>query len=533
MLKKVFIENEYKGWTRFAIVFAFCFTFILSLVLADVPYMDDLTRMDNGNGYWEYEGRPLTTLLIALLNFNFNPIYNIGPIPLIFGTLFFAYSVCYATSKMDIKQNLVNILPFTLLACNPYFIQNLSYQFDSIGNLFSVAFILFAFFYKHKNIFKTYAVQVLCLVIVSSLYQPTINMYIALFAINILFQFKKTNDKFFRSVFYYSSVFILSSLIYYIGCQLGFKYFYPEVAYRSDMITPTLSSLIFSYDYSIKELIDMNQSFRGETMFWLVKISAVMLVVNMIIVIFKGIFNKEYTQFNKIMLTIGVFLVPVILFISIWGPFIVLKELFFNPRDFPVAGVFFMGGAMSFYFLNVKGYLNMLFIGTTLLGVCGFSFVYGSALKHDYNYKTYVYDSIAMKMEDHIEEVGDKKVNIYGRPATSSFVRLALVEHNFIYRLIYADNTNFFKKYNLGARTIPNIVGGFVLDDLDEWNMICDQKIKPMVSNRNYDIFNFNDHVSIWFKRTPKFCENYPLETDIHFSRKQDVYQQTYGDDNK
>lgn len=319
MLKKVFIENEYKGWTRFAIVFAFCFTFILSLVLADVPYMDDLTRMDNGNGYWEYEGRPLTTLLIALLNFNFNPIYNIGPIPLIFGTLFFSYSVCYATSKMDIKQNLVNILPFTLLACNPYFIQNLSYQFDSIGNLFSVAFVLFAFFYKHKNIFKTYAVQVLCLVIVSSLYQPTINMYIALFAINILFQFKKTNDKFFRSVFYYSSVFILSALIYYIGCQLGFKYFYPEVAYRSDMITPTLNSLIFSYDYSIKELIDMNQSFRGETMFWLVKISAVMLVVNMIIVIFKGIFNKEYTQFNKIMLTIGVFLVPVILFISIWG----------------------------------------------------------------------------------------------------------------------------------------------------------------------------------------------------------------------
>ena len=82
--------------------------------------------------------------------------------------------------------------------------------------------------------------------------------------------------------------------------------------------------------------------------------------------------------------------------------------------------------------------------------------------------------------------IGDKKVNIYGRPATSSFVRLALVEHNFIYRLIYADNTNFFKKYNLGARGIPNIVGGFVLDDLDEWNMICDKKIKPMVSNRNY-----------------------------------------------
>lgn len=529
MLKRVFIEREFTRGYKFSIVLGFCMIFVLSLILANVPYMDDTTRMDNGLGQWEYEGRPLTSLLLALLNFNFNPIYNIGPIPLIFGTLFFAYTVCYATDKMLLKKNLVNILPFTLLACNPFFIQNLSYQFDSIGNMFSVGFILLAFFYQNKSKIKTYIIQLLFLVGVSTLYQPTSNMYIGLFLINIMFQFKETNRNILKSTIYHGSIYVLSCVIYYIGCAAAFKYLYTDVAFRSDMIEPTLNSLLFSYEYSFNDFIDMCQSFKSENMYYLAKVAFGMMFINLIYLIFKNSKNKEYRTESKWIINILLITLPFTLFLTLWGPFILLRELFFNPRDFPIVGIFFMAGAMSFYFLDKKGYINMLFIGITLLSVCSFSFVYGSALKHDFDYKRYVYDSIAMKMEDHREEIGDKKVNLYGRTATSSFVRLALVEHNFIYRLMYADNTNFFKTYNVGARNIPNLQGGFVLDNLDEWNHICDNKIKPMVSNSNFDIFNFDDHISIWFKRSPNFCDNYPLETDIHFSRKQDVYDATYG----
>lgn len=119
----------------------------------------------------------------------------------------------------------------------------------------------------------------------------------------------------------------------------------------------------------------------------------------------------------------------------------------------------------------------------------------------------------------------DKKIHLYGRITTTSFVRQALVEHNFIYRILYADNTNFFKAYGLGSRGINNIQGGFVLDNLEEWKEICKTKMKPMVYNSGYEIYNFKDHISVWFKRTPKFCDNYPLETDIHFSRKEDMYR--------
>lgn len=107
-----FKDKEFEGRDKFLAISSFCFLFILSLIIANVPYMDDYTRMDNGLGQWQYEGRPLTSVLIELLNFNTKPIYNIGPIPLIFGMLFFSYSVHYATSKMNLKKTLVNIFRF-------------------------------------------------------------------------------------------------------------------------------------------------------------------------------------------------------------------------------------------------------------------------------------------------------------------------------------------------------------------------------------------------------------------------------------
>ena len=523
-LKEVFIDKEYSGNQKFLIILGFCLIFILSLVIANVPYMDDYTRMDNGLGQWEYEGRPLTTLLVALLNFSINPVYNIGPIPLIFGTIFFAYTVHYATNKMDIKKNIVNVLPFTLLACNPFFIQNLSYQFDSIGNMFSIGLVLISFFYSSSSKIKTYLVQLFSLVAVSALYQPSSNIYIGLFVINLLYQFKHTHSNILKSTGYHVSIYLLSCAIYYVICLISFK-FYPDVAFRSHLIDLNLKSFLFTYSYSIKEFADMAISFTNEKMYILAQIAFVMLIINVIYVLIKVNKKENINKKNIVFLNIILTLSPFILFLSIWGPFILLKELFFNPRDFPVIGVFFMAGAMSFYFIDKKGYLNLTFVSLVLIAVCGFSFVYGSVLKRDYEYKSYLYDSIAMKLEDHHKEVKDKKINLYGRITTSSFVRLALVEHNFIYRLLYADNTNFFKAYGLGAKNIPNIQGGFVLDNLDEWNEICKNKKEPMVYNSNYEIFNFEDHISVWFKRTPVFCDNYPLETDIHFSRKDDVYQ--------
>ncbi len=87
---KVLYLKELQGKDKFNFIFLLCLLFTLPLIIANVPYMDDYTRLDNGYGYWEIEGRPLTTFLFKILNFNFTTIYNIAPLPLLVGTLFFA-----------------------------------------------------------------------------------------------------------------------------------------------------------------------------------------------------------------------------------------------------------------------------------------------------------------------------------------------------------------------------------------------------------------------------------------------------------
>lgn len=506
-------EKEWHGTEKFKMIFILCIAFILPLIIANVPYMDDNTRLDNGYGYWEIEGRPLTTLLMKILNFNATNIYNIAPLPLIIGVLFFSFSVYYVTSKMDMKKNLINIIPFIFLICNPFFLQNMSYQYDNIGHIFSVSLLLLSFFYENKNKIKEVSIASLLLLLSCSSYQPSTNIFIVLFFLNIIYDIKKYNNL--------SSYIIKKSLIYIIGLfgyyifyYIGFTFFFHETANRNNLIN--ISQILESYRYSFKEFLELTNGFNKDTIRILIDISFIMFIFNILYKIVKEM--KTEKSIIKIVLLL---FTPFFILLSIWGPFILLKELFFNPRDFPVIGVFFMGAAYSFKFIDKKGYLQVLIISAILLCVFSFSYIYGNALNQDYMYKKYVYDNISLKLEEKEDVIAKKQIRIYGRNAMSSFVGQALIVHPFLSKLIFPDNTNFFKAYNLAARNVYNIKGGVVLDDYEEWINICKNKPTPLIKDGNYEVYNFKDHVSIWFKRTPDFCDNTPLESESHFDKKE------------
>lgn len=516
---KVLYLKELQGKDKFNFIFLLCLLFTLPLIIANVPYMDDYTRLDNGYGYWEIEGRPLTTFLFKILNFNFTTIYNIAPLPLLVGTLFFAASAFYATNKMNLKNTPVNIFPFILLVCNPFFLQNISYQYDSIGHLFSVGFILLAFFYYNDNKYKQFFSSSLLIALSCASYQPTSNMYIALFAVSILFNLSKKNDEKIlkytgKHILYYLSGILLYYAVYFIG----FSFLFTEQANRNHLIH--FSQIISSYEISLNEFINLISYFKNDISLYLIIIGAILLPVNMIYKIY-SISNSIIERSEKLYSILIILFLPLLLFFSIWGPFILLKELFFNARDFPVIGVFCMLIGFSFSLLDKKHYIGTLFNITILLCTFSFSYMYGNILNQDYMYKKYVYDSISNNLEKNMDKIEGKKIYLYGRNAITSYIGKAFEIRPFLSKLIYPDNTNFFKEYNIAARNIYNIQGGVIMDNLDEWNAICKNKIKPLVKNGNYEIFSFNDHVSIWFKREPTFCNNYPTDVDSKYDLKQ------------
>lgn len=511
--------KEIQGKDKFNLILFVCLLFVLPIIIANVPYMDDNTRLDNGYGYWEIEGRPFTTLLFKLLNFSLTTIYNIAPLPLLIGVFFFSYTVYYATNKMNLKSTVINIFSFILLICNPFFLQNMSYQYDSIGHLFSVGFILLAFFYQNDKKYKQFLVSSLLIASSCASYQPTSNMYIALFCVSILFNISKKDDEntlkyTVRHISYYLS----GIFIYYVLYFIGFSFFFTEQANRNHLIE--FSQIFSSYEYSINELMNLLVYFKDDISIYLILTALILLPINMIYRIYNitklNIEHKE--KFYSILI---ILLIPVLLFFSIWGPFILLKELFFNPRDFPVMGALCMMIAFSFSLIDKKQYINTLFNISVLLCVFSFSYMYGNALNQDYTYRKYIYDSVSNNIEQNNNTIKDKKIYVYGRHAMTSYIGKSFEVRPFLSKLVFPDNTNFFKEYSIAARNVYNIQGGVVMDNLDEWNAICKNKIEPLVKNGNYEIFNFDDHVSVWFKREPTFCNNYPTDVDSRFDIKQ------------
>lgn len=514
-------QKEYFGLNKISIISIFCFIFILPLIIANVPYMDDNTRMDNGVGYWEIEGRPVTTLLFKLLNFSAHDIANIAPLPLIAGIVFFIFTINYATDKMSAKKTIFNIIPFVFLICNPFFIQNMSYQFDSIGHIFSVGFIVFSLFYQNENNkYKKHIIPVIFIVLSCASYQPTSNLYISLYCIIFLFDLNNNGkEKTLHHTLRYISYYILGCAIYYILYFIGFSYFFTEISNRNTIID--FNQILVSYKISFDEFLNLFLLLDNGFMGILIKTSLILFLINVFIKSYIILKNEK----DKMIKIIFTFLTPIILLFSLWGPFILLKELFFNPRDFPSIGALFMAFCFSFYYFDYKNLFKVL--NLLLLSICmiGFSFMYGNALHYDNNYKQYVYDSIARDIELNLDEIKDRKIQVYGQNATTSYIYHATEINPFIRTLIFPENTNFVKKYNLSARNIYNVIGGVIDDDYEEWSKICENNKKPLVKNRNYELFLFDDHLSVWFKNNPSLCNNAPTDSGSKFSDKRIILE--------
>lgn len=518
------MKKEYQGISKIGIISLLCFLFVLPIIIANVPYMDDNTRMDNGVAYWEYEGRPLTTILFKILNFNLYEIANVAPMPLLIGLFFVIFTINYATDKMSAKKTIFNIIPFTFIICNPFFLQNMSYQFDSIGHLFSVGFIILSLFYSSDNKYKQHIFPVIAVILSCASYQPTSNLYIGLYCVIFLFDLNRSKyEKSLTHIFRYISYYILGCSIYYLLYFIGFTYFFVEISNRNHIIN--FSQLFLSYKISFNEFLNLYLLINHGLTGILINISIIFILTN---VLFKSflIYKKEENRSERLVKTIFTLLIPFGLVFSILGPFVLLQELFFNPRDFPSVGAFFMVFGFSFYYFDFHNYLKKVFIFLWLICLFSFSFMYGNALHYDNNYKQYVYDSIARDLELHSNEIKDKKIQVYGQNAMTSYIYHAIEINPFIKALIFPENTNFVKKYNLSARNIYNVIGGVIDDDYNEWNNICHNNTSPLVKNGNYDIFTFEDHISVWFKNNPNLCSNIPSDVNSKFSDKKTILEE-------
>jgi hypothetical protein len=164
--------------SRTAIWLACLYALILVPILrADRLYNDDLKRALFGRTGWDSNGRPLTTLLMKVLQCYDHALVDISPFTqLVAGALLVWTGLLVARRFCRASPFLAGLIVFPLGA-QPFFLENLSYKFDALSMALALLTALLPFALPGYNR-RRWWWGVLSLFACLNFYQPALNAFL-------------------------------------------------------------------------------------------------------------------------------------------------------------------------------------------------------------------------------------------------------------------------------------------------------------------------------------------------------------------
>jgi hypothetical protein len=119
--------------TLFAMLLALYFLILYPILRADRYYNDDLKRALVGHTGWDSNGRPLTTLLMRLLQCYDGALMDISPLTQIGAISLLAWVGVLIARRYALRQPWLAALIAFPLGAQPFYLENLSYKFDALS----------------------------------------------------------------------------------------------------------------------------------------------------------------------------------------------------------------------------------------------------------------------------------------------------------------------------------------------------------------------------------------------------------------
>ena len=167
------------------------FLYVLPLILADFPYIDDNWRSLAAGMAWSGQGRLFTQLFYNALTFS-HAAPNIFPLPLLIATLAMASALTSLTFHYFRQPTVACCLVLLPLWYNPFFLQNLSYQYDGPTTTLSLVAVIYAITFRHPWRGVHWLVPSFLIALALGLYQISLNVFLGLCCLELL---RAANDK--------------------------------------------------------------------------------------------------------------------------------------------------------------------------------------------------------------------------------------------------------------------------------------------------------------------------------------------------
>lgn len=360
---QLYIKENFRFFAFIYIIYLIGYA---SLLRADSFYIDDMRRVLDGVAGWENFSRFSSNFLSGIFNTS-KVLTDLSPLSQFISIGFLSLSSLILVISFNDKLGYLPLLASAFIGLSPYYLENMSYKYDSIYMAIAVFSTIFPFiFTKRTRLFII--TSILSLLLMYTTYQTANSIFIIA---SLLHAGKLSieNNKLKPAIYFLitsGSAFLLSTLIY--------KFFIlNEVsAYVSSEMYP-INSLFSGVKNNLTIYFnDIKNNFRNTTLSYLVISVYVLYLLNIYVHTNKSI---KKTAIN--------FLVSVIALLLSYGLYLVLVKPLWAARAFTGIGVFIaiISILAIKYQSNFLSSLSFAIICSTAYSLIVISTTYGNALK--------------------------------------------------------------------------------------------------------------------------------------------------------
>lgn len=408
-------ENFIRIWILFTIVLLIAFS---SSLRANFNYIDDLGRVAYGYKGWEYFNRFFSQYFSGVLHANFNFLGDISPFPQILALWIISLSgtiLLFLLKKKEDGVAYIDIAAVVPIALSPYFLECLSYKFDSPYMAISIFSSVLPFVFK-SNKLSFALTSIIGILITCTSYQASLGVY-PMLVVAISYVMYTANKK---NVIKDIINFISYSTIFYIISLLIFKFFILKPV--NSYVTSNISILsfpdnFFTYLKLLKD--DFPTWFEG-----LVGIAFISFVVSSFFVI-----KNKFTNFVLSILVVISFI------LLSFGLYPFLEKPLFATR-----AMYGFGVACSLIFILTITNINKFYFKLPFICVawCLFSFslLYGNLLYQQKKYTDFRTNIILNELNVLTVKHKINSLTLVGSIGHAPVLKNALKEYPVLNRLI-------------------------------------------------------------------------------------------------
>ena len=509
-----FFRLDKNSARTFKILASLSLVYVFPIILANAYYVDDWRRGMSGFAGWEYDGRPLTSWMMMLVNFGF-PLLDVSPFSLILGLSALCYAlVLFARKYFNNCKPMYSAVILFFFVANPFFLENLSFKYDSLSMCIALSLVILFFSIEDSvNIWKLCIFAIICNMAVLNIYQPALCSFFCLLVIKFIFDIlHKKGIKYiitiqlillfacFLSLILYKWI----TVYYYIDSnnQLSEYWYMSILAYakgHSESLGIHDGQLLLD---NIKNFFQLIDSYRQSLLYFIVVIALLLIFMFISGVIHS--FLKNYRHINlflKVIISLILLFSPFIIFVNSFLLMTIIKEPILRYRVLLSFGCFMLLIGISIYYISLRmKCIKFVFI-LFLLFAFSFSFIYGNVADHQKSHDLVFFQKFSYDIEEVSKNHKNSSVlfiSAIGSPPLSRQLRLACSRFPFFKNIFYMyyDNVVPFYIYALPNYTHFNYIAKI---DIDNDDMLYISGHKPDVDNGVYKIYDRNWKIIIIF----------------------------------